>query len=72
MDSLSLNNIVLNLNVIGGHSFMLKSSDGKRLIKASTPKEIEFYEYTLTLDKNIYQFLPIFYGKITKNDSKFI
>ena len=62
--------IVLHFHVVGGHSFMLKTSDGKRIIKASSQKEIEFYEYSKTLDKKIYEFSPIYYGRISKSDSK--
>ena len=68
MENLNLDNISLHLHVVGGHSLMLKSSDGKRIIKASSQKEIEFYEYSKTLDKRIYEFSPVYYGKISKSD----
>jgi hypothetical protein len=68
MENLNLDNIALHLHVVGGHSLMLRTSDGKRIIKASSHKEIEFYEYSRTLDKRIYEFSPVYFGKISKFD----
>lgn len=65
-------NIKLELFVhsVGGHSFIIKSSEGK-IYKSAEKEEINFYKFTENLNFNIYHFMPKYYGIVSKTDKLF-
>ena len=69
LSTIKIEDFLLYLNIIGGHSFFI-SYNNKYLIKSTSINEIKFYEFTKK--KNLYSnCLPKFYGIIEENSSQY-
>ena len=74
MDKLKNNKFRHFVNVIGGHSFIIKF-DEKLLYKSTTENEIAFYEYVNRTFENskgeyddVKSLIPKYYGLVNRQD----
>ena len=56
--------------MIGGHSFVIDIGDGK-IIKSASKNEINFYEFYLNFNFEVYELFPKYFGKIEKEQKEF-
>lgn len=69
LSTIKIEDFLLYLNVIGGHSFFI-SYNSKYLIKSTSINEIKFYEFTKR--KNLHSnCLPKYYGIIEENSPQY-